>query len=270
MKVFISADLEGISGVVAGAQIGPEGQEYERVRRLMTGEVNAAVEGALAAGATDILVNDAHWSMRNILLEDLHPAARLISGTPKPLCMMQGIDEGFDVAFFVGYHAQAGTPRSVLDHTYAGIVYQVLLNGQPMGETGLNAALAGYFGVPVVLLTGDKRVVEEGQALLGPRLRGVVVKESYGRVAAKCLPPSVARERIRAAAEEALRSPAAPFRIAPPITLTVDFTSSAHVDMAECIPGVRREGGRRVTYTHEDYLTLYKVWRALLILAHAS
>jgi len=270
MRVFISADMEGISGIVAGQQTGPEGQEYERARRLMTGEVNAAIEGALAAGATDILVNDAHGSMRNILLEDLHPAARLISGWPKPLSMMQGIDEGVDAAFFVGYHAQAGTLHSTLDHTYAGIVYQVCLNGRPVGETGLNAALAGYFGVPVVLLTGDKQVVEEGQALLGPGLQGVAVKESYGRVAAKCLPPSVARERIRAAAEEALRTPAAPFRIAPPITLTVDFTSSAHADMAELVPGVHREGGRRIAYTHEDYLTLYKVWRALLALAHAA
>lgn len=270
MKVFISADMEGISGVVASPQTGPEGQEYERARRLMTGEVNAAVEGALVAGATEVLVNDAHGSMRNILIEDLHPAARLVSGSPKPLSMMQGIDEGFDAAFFVGYHAQAGTAHSVLDHTYAGIVYQVCLDGRPMGETGLNAALAGYFGVPVVLLTGDRLLVEEGQALLGPGVRGVAVKESYSRVAAKCLSPSVARERIHAAAEEALRTRVAPFRLAPPITLTVDFTSSAHADMAECIPGVRREGGRRIAYTHEDYLTLYKVWRALLILAHAS
>lgn len=270
MKVFISADMEGISGVVAGPQTGPEGQEYERARRLMTGEVNAAIEGALAGGATDILVNDAHGSMRNILIEDLHPAARLISGSPKPLSMMQGIDEGFDAAFFVGYHAQAGTAHSTLDHTYAGIVYQVCLNGRPMGETGLNAALAGHFGVPVVLLTGDRLLVEEGQALLGPGLRGVAVKESYGRAAAKCLPPSVARERIRAAAEEALRTPATPFRVALPITLTVDFTSSAHADMAELVPGVRREGGRRIAYTHEDCLTLYKVWRVLLALAYAS
>ncbi|MBC7224098.1 MAG: M55 family metallopeptidase [Anaerolineae bacterium] len=270
MKVFISADMEGISGVVAGQQTGPEGKEYERARKLMTAEVNAAVEGALAAGAEAIVVNDAHGSMRNILIEELNPAARLISGWPKPLSMMQGIDEGFDAAFFVGYHAQAGTAHSILDHTYAGIVYQVHLNGRPMGETGLNAALAGYFGVPVVLLTGDRLVVEEGRALLGPALQGVAVKESYGRVAAKCLPPSLAQERIRAAAQAALPTPVPPFRLEPPITLTVDFTSSAHADMAELIPGARREAGRRITYVHDDYLTLYKAWRAMLTLAHAS
>jgi len=267
MKVYISCDMEGISGIVASKQTQMDGEEYKRAQKLMTGEVNAAIEGALAGGATQVVVNDSHGSMRNILIEELNPRAQLISGSPKPLSMMQGIDEGFDVAFFIGYHAQAGTAYSTLDHTYTGTVYQVSLNGQPVGETGLNAALAGYFGVPVVLVTGDKLLVEEAQALLGP-VEGVAVKESCGRYAAKCLAPEEAHKLIRQAAERALsKRGAKPFVVEPPITLAIDFTSSAHLDMAELIPGSRRTGGRHIEYTHDDLLTVYKVWRAMLTLA---
>jgi len=264
--------MEGISGVVAGKQTTSNGEEYKRAQKLMTSEVNAAIEGALASGASEILVNDSHASMRNILIEELNPSAQLISGSPKPLSMMQGIDGSlFDAAFFIGYHAQAGTAHSVLDHTYSGIVYQVSLNGRPMGETGLNAALAGYFGVPVVLVTGDKLLVEEATALLGT-VEGVAVKESCGRYAARCLAPKVVRDLIRQAAQSALlktqeEGGEKPFVVEPPITLAVDFTSSAHLDMAELIPGSRRSGGRHIEYTHDDLLTVYKVWRAMLKLA---
>lgn len=269
MKVYISCDMEGISGVVASNQTQMDGEEYKRAQKLMTGELNAAIEGALAGGATEILVNDSHGSMRNILIEELNPKAQLISGSPKPLSMMQGIDASFDAVFFIGYHAQAGTAYSVLDHTYTGTVYQVSLNGRPVGETGLNAALAGYFGVPVVLITGDKLLVEEARALLGT-VEGVAVKESYGRSAAKCLVPEVAHQLIREAAQRALSSPGMkPFVVQPPITLAIDFTSSAHLDMAELIPGSRRIGGRHIEYTHDDLLTVYKVWRAMLTLAHS-
>ena len=267
MKVYISCDMEGISGVVAGKQTQMNGEEYKRAQKLMTGEVNAAIEGALAGGASEVLVNDSHGSMRNILIEELNPSAQLISGSPKPLSMMQGIDGGFDIAFFIGYHAQAGTAYSVLDHTYSGAtVYQVSLNGRPVGETGLNAALAGHFGVPVVLVTGDKLLVEEAKALLGT-VEGVAVKESYGRYAAKCLAPEAARELIREAAQRALSRGGNPFVVEPPITLTVDFNSSAHLDMAELIPGANRVSGRRIEFIHDDLLTVYKVWRAMLKLA---
>jgi len=267
MKVYISCDMEGISGVVAGKQTDNREEEYKRAQKLMTGEVNAAIEGALASGASEVLVNDSHGSMRNILIEELNPNAQLISGSPKPLSMMQGINDSFfDAAFFIGYHAQAGTAYSVLDHTYSGIVYQVSLNGRPMGETGLNAALAGHFGVPVVLVTGDKLLVEEATALLGT-VEGVAVKESCGRYAARCLAPEAVHDLIREAAQSALSKGGKPFVVEPPITLAVDFTSSAHLDMAELIPGSRRTGGRHIEYTHDDLLTVYKVWQAMLKLA---
>jgi D-amino peptidase len=269
MKVYISCDMEGISGVVAGKQTEMSNEEYRRGQKLMTRELNAAIEGALAAGASEVLVNDSHGSMRNILIEKLNPTAQLISGSPKPLSMMQGIDDSFDAAFFIGYHAQAGTAHSVLDHTYSGIVYQVSLNGRPMGETGLNAALAGYFGVPVVLVTGDKLLVEEATALLGV-VEGVAVKESYGRYAARCLAPEAVHDLIRQAAQRALskaKEERKPFIVEPPITLAADFTSSAHLDMAELIPGSQRTSGRHIEYTHHDLLTVFKVWRVMLKLA---
>ncbi len=266
MKVYVSCDMEGISGVVAGKQTGGSGEEYKRAQKLMTAEVNAAIEGAVSGGASEILVNDSHGNMRNILIEELNPSAQLISGSPKPLSMMQGIDSSFDAAFLIGYHAQAGTAYSVLDHSYSGIVYQVSLNGRPLGETGLNAALAGYFGVPVVLVSGDKLLVEEATALLGT-VEGVAVKESYGRYAAKCLVPEAARALIREAAQKALSKGGKPFVVEPPITLKVDFTSSAHLDMVELIPGAKRTGGRRIEFVHDDYLIVFKVWRAMLKLA---
>src|SRR2546421_10756593 len=157
MRVYISVDMEGIAGVVHESQTDPTtpafAAEYGRFRRLMTAEANAAVEGALAAGATRVLVNDSHWFMRNLLAEELHQAAELVAGDPKPRSMGQGIDEqeGFDAALFVGDHARAGTRNAILDHTYADRIYEGRLNGKPVGELGINAAVAGGCGGPGAL-----------------------------------------------------------------------------------------------------------------------
>lgn len=268
MKVYISADMEGISGVVDFEQtyIKGEAKEYDRARTLMTDEVNAAIEGALAAGATEVLVNDAHGSMRNILLEKLNPGAELVSGSPKPLSMMQGIDEGTDVAFFIGYHAQAGSTYGTLGHTYSGRVYSVTLNGQPVGELGINAALAGHFGVPVVLVTGDQTLVGEARALLG-EVETVAVKQSYGLTAARSLPPSKVHELIRQAAGRAVDRGGMPLVLDKPITLTASFLRPVQAEMAELIPGVQRVDGRTISFVHEDMLTLYRAWRAMISLA---
>jgi D-aminopeptidase len=167
MNVLISVDMEGISGVVQTDHVSSTHKEYNRFRRLMTAEANAAVEGALAGGATQVVVNDSHGGMANILIEDLHPAAELISGSPKPFSMMQGIGPEVDAVFFVGYHGASGTAAATLEHTWTGCVVEACLSGQMVGETGLNAALAGSFDAPVVLVTGDRAVTEEAQALLG-------------------------------------------------------------------------------------------------------
>ncbi|MGB9880690.1 MAG: M55 family metallopeptidase [Anaerolineae bacterium] len=265
-KVYISADMEGVSGIVHFAQTGIGEKEYERARNLMADEVNAAIEGALAAGVTEILVNDAHGSMRNILHEKLNPVAQLISGSPKPLSMMQGIDEGCDAAFFIGYHAQAGAMYGVLNHVYSGRVYSVALNGKLVGELGLNAALAGYFGVPVILVTGDEALVAEARSILGD-IETVAVKHAYGMRAARCLAPSRVHSLIREAAIRALQKGGTPFVVPPPITLTVSFQQSIHAEMAELVPGSRRVDGRTIEFVHDDMPTLYRTWRAMVGLA---
>src|SRR5947209_16854841 len=206
MRTYISIDMEGIAGVVHESQTDPTNPaaaaEYGRFRRLMTSEANAAVEGAVAAGATRVLVNDSHWFMRNLVVEELHQAAELLSGDPKPHSMVQGIDGGFDAALFIGYHARAGTRNAILDHTYADLIHEARLNGRPVGELGLNAALAGGFGVPVVLVSGDNALAAEARELLGEGVRPVIVKEAVSRHAAKSVAPAVACRLIRETAAD--------------------------------------------------------------------
>jgi len=269
MNVLISVDMEGIAGVVTGDHTSSSHKEYERFRKLMTAEANAAIEGALAGGATQVVVNDSHGGMTNILIEELNPAAELISGSPKPFGMMQGIGPEVDTVFFVGYHGASGTGASVLEHTWTGRVFEARLNGQMLGETGLNAALAGAYGVPVVLVTGDMAVTEEARALLG-EVETVVVKEGVARTAARCLHPEVARQRIREAAERALKLDVAPFVVPPPVTVHVVFQRATHADMAGLVPGSRRVDGRTIEWTGEEMPTAYKTFRAMTSLASAA
>lgn len=274
MRVYVSVDMEGIAGVVHEDQTNPVDPrcagEYARFRRLMTLEANAAVEGALAAGASRVVVNDAHWLMRNLLVEELHEAAELVSGDPKPLSMMQGIADGFDAAFLVGYHAMAGTAEAVLDHTYTDRVSRAWLNGAPIGEVGLNTALAGAHGVPVALVTGDQAVAAEARALLGEGVATAIVKQAIGRQAARSLPPVAARARIRDAATAALRGRHEPWQAPSPSTIEVEFRFGTQAEMAELLPGSVRRGPRTLAYTHDDYVVLYRAWRAMYNLAGSA
>jgi len=269
LKVYISADMEGIGGVVSWDETGREGNQgdYDRARRLMAGEVNAAIEGALAAGATEILVNDSHGSMRNLIIEDLNPAARLISGSPKLMSMMEGLDGSFDAVFFIGYHARATTP-GVLNHTYTGSLLEYRVNGQVFGETGMNAATAGEHGVPVVLVTGDGTVCAEARALLGD-VETVAVKEHVGRYAANSLHPQRARALIREAAERALRDLGRiePFRVTRPVRVELKFNSTALADGACLMPGVERVDDLTASWEGPDYLSAVRAARAMISLA---
>lgn len=271
MRIYISIDMEGVAGVVHEDQTNPLdprcASEYARFRRLMTEEANAAIQGALDAGATSVLVNDSHWTMRNLLAEELHEAAQLVSGDPKPLSMVEGIAEGHDAALFIGYHARAGTGRAILDHTYADRILDVRLNGRHVGEIGLNAALAGTYGVPVALVSGDAAVVAEARELLGEDIATVIVKEAVGRHAGKSLAPTVARRLIRENVAKALKRRHAPFVPASPITLEIEFSRTVEADMAELCPGAVRAGGRGVRYTHEDYREVFRAFRAMQNLA---
>lgn len=268
MKAFISIDMEGVSGVVNFEQCTPGNPEYERARLLMTQEANAAILGARAAGATSVTVSDSHGNMRNLLIEEFDPHANLIYGSPKPYGMMEGLDDSFAVAFLVGYHARAGTPNAILDHTYSSkSVSHVELNGRAVGEIGLNAALAGVHGVPVGLVTGDQAATGEAAALLGPALQTVTVKRAVGNQAAVCLHPEEVQSMIRQAAEHAIGTEVLPFKLDTPVVLRLQFKSSLMADYAGLVPGTRRPDGYTVEYAHEDYLTVYRTFRAMVRLA---
>ncbi len=266
MNVLISVDMEGIAGVVMESHTSSNHKEYERFRKLMTAEANAGIEGALAGVAAQVTVNDSHGQMANILIEELNPAATLISGSPKPFGMMQGISSDVDIVFFIGYHAASGTGAAVLEHTWTRQIIQVHLNGQSMGEMGLNAALAGAYGAPVVLVTGDRAVTEEARALLGD-IETVAIKDGVTRTAARCLHPEVACKHIREAAERATKLDVAPFVVTTPIKLRVMFERALHADMAELVPGSYRVDGRTIEWTGEDMPAVYKVFRAITSLA---
>lgn len=268
MKVFISADMEGVAGVVHSEHTLRDGKEHERARRLITQEVNAAIEGALEAEAKQIIVNDSHGTMRNIIPEDLNESAELITGSPKPLSMMQGIDSTFNAVFFVGYHAMRGAYCGVLEHTYHGVVSDLFFNEKRFGETGMNAAVAGYFKVPVALVTGDQVVTEEARLLLG-KVETVTVKEGVSRNAAKSLSPLKARSLIKNGAKNALLkiNSFKPFILNPPINVEMVFINAGMADMAEMIPGAKRKDGRTVSYVANDYLEAYKALRAMIALA---
>src|SRR5215831_12033818 len=217
LKVFISADMEGIGGVSTWTvQAGSKGREYEKFRELMTKEVNAAVEGAFAAGASEVLVADSHGDAQNIDVEVLDPRVRLIRAWPRALGMMQGIDASFGAVVFVGYHAAEGRPNAILSHSFSGTI-EVALDGVTVPEAGFNAAIAGDFGVPVVFLSGDQTICEDARKLLGP-IETAVVKEATGFYSATMLPPEEVRKRIRDGVRKGVerRREIPPYRVARP------------------------------------------------------
>lgn len=268
LRVYISSDMEGIAGLVSGTQVSAGERDYAVGRRLMIAETNAAIAGAFDAGATEVLVNDSHGSQTNLLAEELDRRASLITGSPKPAGMMQGIDSTFDAAVFVGYHAQASTTDAVLGHTYSGALKRVTLNGREVGEYGLNAAIAGHFGVPVVFISGDRAVIEQARALI-PGVEGLAVKEGIGQTAARTLHPAEARERIAAGVRTALgrRSQIRPVQLARPVTIEVEVSNVEYADAAMLVPGMRRVAGRVVSYTAPDMATAYRVSRLIMTLA---
>jgi len=275
MKVLISVDMEGVCGVTSWVQVMPpeidggpcSTVEYERARARLTREVNAAVEGALAGGANEVIVNEAHDGMRNLIAEDLHESVRFITGSDKALGMMQGVDEpGVGAAFFVGYHAKSGTPHAPLAHTWTGYVQDVRLDGRSTGEFGINAALAGHYGVPVTLVTGDDKAVAQVRAWLGEQVVGVVVKEGLTTFSAIHLHPTRAQRLIREGAQAAVaRAPSAtPWRLRPDARVEIDFDHQARAQACLFIPGVERAGERTVAFAASDALDFNDLFRAVM------
>ncbi len=280
MKVLISADMEGTCGVVNWVQVMPPDVvgtsrpsstvEYERARLRMTHEVNAAIEGALAAGADEVIVNESHDGMRNLIPEELHKESKLITGFDKPLLMMQGVDEP-DIAavFFTGYHARAGTPAAPLAHSFTGWVQDIRVNGTSLGEYGINALIGGHFGVPVALVTGDDKAVTQTRELLGDAVVGVEVKRGLSTTAAIHLHPERARELIREGAEQAIRNLGSmkPYQLPENAVVEVELDHQSRADAASYLPAVERTGWRTVTFHPADGLELARTFRAIITAA---
>lgn len=268
MKVFVSADMEGVAGVVDWEQVRTGSPDFPYFAGLLCAEVNAAMEGAAEAGAVGFLVNDSHGKMANLRPDALGQRASYLSGRLKPRYMMEGLDATFDAAFFVGYHGSMSAPPSVLSHTYfPAAVAEVRLNGAVVGESGINALVAAAHGVPVVLVTGDQTTADELVPIC-PGIRTAVVKRSVTRFAAESLHPEAACELIRAEAARALEglAGARPPRIDLPATLEVAFHDSDYAGLAARVAGVEAAGGLVATITGDDPLALFDTFVTVVLL----
>lgn len=256
LRVYISADMEGVAGVVTGEQLGPSGFEYQRFREFMTAEVLTAIEGAQSAGATEFVVSDSHGNGQNLLIDRLPTNVRLVRSWPRPLMMMEGISEGFDAVFFLGYHAGTANPSGVRAHTMSSArLTGVRINGAEVSEAAINAAIAGHFGVPAVLVTGDDVTVRETQALLGA-IEGAVVKEAISFHSASTLTPEAAQQVIRDKACSALQrlGSFAAFRIEGPLQLDLAFKHYRPAEVLALLPSVHRAGSHAIRITCADIL----------------
>jgi len=254
-KVFISVDMEGIAGLVSSESTGRSGADYGYFRRIMSAEANAAVLGAFDAGASEVVVRDSHGSARNILPDLLDPRARLIRDwSGGPLDMVEGIDESFDALVFIGYHARAGTPDAIIDHTMSGNVTDFAMNGVSLPEAGINALIAGLYGVPVVFVAGDQAICDQVLELFGS-VGTVAVKQGIG-AASDGLHPEVANARIRDGVADAVRNRGQyrPYSMTPPYTMVLRLKSEASIYNGSFFPGARRTGDWELTFTSEDLL----------------
>ncbi len=267
MKIFISVDMEGITGVVNWNQTVYGKEDYERFRRLMTKEANAAAEGAFAAGAEEVVINDSHGGMRNLIIEDLNPNVKLITGSSKPMSMMEGIGPDFDAALLVGYHSRASS-NGVLNHTYTGKVGHYWVDGKVMGETGMNALVAGYYEVPVVFVSGDSEVAGEAKELLG-QVETVTVKEPRSQFSALCLHPEKAQALIKEKVSLSLNDLSKYKPLAPnsPCTIRLQFHTSGQADGASIMPGAVRIDPVTLEFKGKDYLEAYYGVRTMMSLA---
>ncbi len=266
MKIYISADMEGVVGVVTGEQLGPSGFEYERFRQFMTAEVNAAIDGARAAGATEFVISDSHGNGQNLLLERLPKDVTVVRSWPRPLMMMEGIDESFDAAIFIGYHSSTTNPEGVRAHTLSSArLADVRLNDISVPEAGINAAIAGHYGVPVVMISGDDAIVKEARGLLGD-IEGAVVKWAYGFHSARTLTPQAALDLIREKAQRGVERAAQlkPYRLDTPIRLDVRFKNYRPSEVLSYLSIVERTDSHSIRFVGQDMLEVSKFLEFML------
>ncbi|MEM3694201.1 MAG: M55 family metallopeptidase [Candidatus Bathyarchaeia archaeon] len=261
MRLYVLTDMEGASGVLREEQTSTGSKEYEEACLSLTKDVNAAIDGALEAGASEILVNDLHGARQgfNLVLEELHPEAKCITGGPRG-CRLPRLDKGFDAAFMIGYHAMAGTQGAVLDHTMSTrVIYDVRLNCMRVGEIGIDASILGAFGIPIALVTGCLKACEEARSLLGD-VETVAVKEGLSRNVAICLPPTKARSLIKQGAKKALENltKLKPLTFNPPISLEIDYTHPNYADQQERSMLAKRLGPRTLAFYGEELLQVMR------------
>ena len=260
LKIYISADMEGVVGVVTNEQLGPQGFEYARFREFMTQEVNAAIEGALAGGATQIVVSDSHGNGQNLLIEKLHKDVTLVRAWPRPLMMMQGIDETFAGAVFIGYHTGTTNSQGVRAHTMSSArLADVQLKGVSVSEAGINAAIAGHFNVPVIAVSGDDAVVKETQALLGD-VEGAVVKWASGFHSARTIMPDASYQIIRDKVTKAVRriKDFKPYKLSGPIQVDVRFKNYRPSEVLSYLSIVQRTDAHSIRFTGKDMIEVSK------------
>ena len=260
MKIYISADMEGVVGVVTNEQLGPQGFEYQRFREFMTQEVNAAIEAAFEAGATEVVVSDSHGNGQNLLIEKLPKNILLVRSWPRPLMMMQGIDETFAGAIFIGYHTGTTNPQGVRAHTISSArLADVQLQGVSVSEAGLNAAIAGHFNVPVIMISGDDAVVKETTKLLGD-VEGATVKWASGFHSAKTLMPEAANQLIREKVKKAIGRirDFKPYKLKAPIRLDVRFKSYRPSEVLSYLSIVERTDAHSIRFTGKDMIEVSK------------
>jgi D-amino peptidase len=272
MKIFISADIEGVSGVATNVQL-KKNDEYQRFRRLMTQDVNAAIDGAFEGGATEVLVADGHGNMSNILIEELDDRAQLVSGSNRVMCQLEGLDDSFDAIMFVGHHGrESGSERTVISHTLAGIcVGEMRINGRAVGETELNASVAGELGVPAIFISGDDAYVKEVKETL-PNVEAAIVKYGIDRFSAKLISPKQTKELIREKAKAAVENikNAKPYVVEGTITFEIDFKGPNQALMTTTIPNVELIGPRTIRFTSDDLVAAYKQMWGLVIIAMSA
>ena len=262
-KVYISVDMEGISGINGDDQTSAGQAEYARGRKLMVEDANAAIRGAFAGGATEVVVNDSHGGQRNLLPEDLDPRARLISHSFKRHGMVEGLDETFDSILFIGYHARASAPRGLFAHTGSGIVRDLQLNGVAVGEGGINAAMAAWYGVAVALVTGDDTAVEEVQAIV-PGVKGVTVKRAINTRAVEMLPLAEARRLIEAGAKEAVAAAKKPAPVRKgPYRVTMQFRDVTIPEVMSAFQEMARPAPDTLAFQRDAMPEAYRLIRVL-------
>jgi len=263
LKIYISADMEGVVGAVTGEQLGPSGFEYQRFREFMTAEVNAAIDAARAAGATEFLISDSHGNGQNLLIERLPSDVTVIRSWPRPLGMMEGIDESFDGVIFLGYHASAANTRGVRAHTMSSAnITGIRLNGISMSEGSMNAAIAGHFGVPVIMVSGDDVAVAETQVIVGD-MEGAVVKWARGFHSARTLTPDAAYEVIRTRANAAVGriDDFEPYVLETPVELELSLKHYRPVELLSYLSNVEKVNSHTIRFVGEDIIEVMKFLR---------